>query len=114
MHKFARTALVGAAAVPLAILTPGLAFADEEAPAAGPLDAATGALPVDAGTVVGLVTSNLPAVPQLPVPLPVDPNAVAGTVLGALPLPAAPAADDASAEAPADEAPADDAAADVL
>lgn len=100
MHKFARTALVGAAAVPLAILTPGLAFADEEAPAAGPLDAATGALPVDAGTVVGLVTSNLPAVPQLPVPLPVDPNAVAGTVLGALPLPAAPAADDdASADA---------------
>lgn len=114
MRKFARTALVGAAALPLAILTPGFAFADEEAPAAGPLDAATGALPVDPGTVVGLVTSNLPAVPELPVPLPVDPNAVAGTVLGALPLPAAPAADDASAEAPADEAPADDASADVL
>ncbi|GAY13176.1 hypothetical protein [Pseudonocardia sp. N23] len=89
MRKIARYALVGTA-LPLAVLTPGLAFADE-APAAGPLDVATGALPADPGAVVGLVTSNLPALPALPVPLPVDPNAVVGTVLGA--LPGAPAAE---------------------
>ncbi|GJF03435.1 hypothetical protein [Pseudonocardia sp. D17] len=101
MRKSTRTVLVGAAALPLAILTPGLAFADEAAPAAGPLDAATGALPAPVADAVGTVAGALPAppsLPNLPVPLPVDPNAVAGTVLGALPLPAAPAADSAAAD----------------